>query len=96
MGKTFNLLVQAVLLPGVWDTQCGFKLFRGDLARRLFADLKVQGFGYDVDVLYRARRSGARIAEVPVRWYNSAPTKVSAVRHSIQMFGDIFRVRFAR
>lgn len=96
MGKTFNLLVQAVLLPGLWDTQCGFKLFRGDLARRLFAELKVPGFGYDVDVLYRARRGGARIVEVPVRWYNSAPTKVSAIRHSIQMFADIFRVRFAR
>lgn len=96
MGKTFNLLVQAVLLPGLWDTQCGFKLFRGDLCRRLFAELKTDGFGYDVEVLYRARRQGARIAEVPVRWYNSAPTKVAAFRHSLEMFLDIFRVRRGR
>lgn len=94
MGKTFNLMVQAVLLPGLWDTQCGFKLFRGELGRRLFAELKTNGFGYDVEVLYRARRQGERIDEVAVSWYNSAPTKVAALRHSLEMFTDIFRIRF--
>lgn len=96
MGKTFNLMVQAVLLPGLWDTQCGFKLFRGDLGRRLFADLRTNGFGYDIEILYRARRQGTRIEEVPVSWYNSAPTKVAPLRHSLEMFADIFRVRLRR
>src|SRR5207249_12190246 len=51
MGKGFNLIVQAVLLPGIWDTQCGFKLFRADVAHRVFAGLVTDGFGYDPEVL---------------------------------------------
>lgn len=94
MGKTFNLLVQALLLPGIWDTQCGFKLFRGDVARDVFAALSTDGFGYDPEVLYRARKKGVGIVEVPVVWRNSAPTKVSAIRSSLDMFKHVLRVRF--
>ena len=94
MGKAFNLLVQAVLLPGIWDTQCGFKLFRADIAHDVFAQLSTDGFGYDPEVLYRARRKGVRIAEVPVVWRNSAPTKVSAMSSSFDMFKHVLRVRF--
>lgn len=96
MGKVFNLIVQAVLLPGLWDTQCGFKLFEGDLARELFGRLRIDGFGYDIEVLYLARRGRHRIEEIPVRWINSAPTKVAAVRDSLEMLMDIFRIRFWR
>ena len=94
MGKAFNLLVQAVLLPGIWDTQCGFKLFRADVAHDVFAGLTTDGFGYDPEVLYRAKKRGVRIAEVPVVWRNSAPTKVSPVKSSIDMFKHVVRVRF--
>ena len=96
MGKVFNLIVQAVLLPGIWDTQCGFKLFRGDIARDVFAGLTTDGFGYDPEVLYLAKKKGMRIAEVPVVWRNSAPTKVSAVRSSLDMFRHVLRVRFRK
>jgi dolichyl-phosphate beta-glucosyltransferase len=96
MGKAFNLLVQAVLLPGIWDTQCGFKLFRADVAHDAFAQLTTDGFGYDPEVLYRAKRRGVRIAEVPVVWRNSAPTKVSPITSSIDMFRHVLRIRFAR
>jgi dolichyl-phosphate beta-glucosyltransferase len=96
MGKGFNLAVQALLLPGLWDTQCGFKLFRGDVARELFAGLTTDGFAYDVEVLYRARRHGYRLAEVPVRWINSDTSRVQAFRHSREMFQDIMRIRFGR
>lgn len=96
MGKTFNLIVQAVLLPGLWDTQCGFKLFRGDLARTVFAEMRTDGFGYDPEVLYLAKRRGEKIAEVPVVWRHSAPTKVAAIRHSLDMFRDVVRTRFRR
>ena len=96
MGKVFNLLVQGLgLVPGVWDTQCGFKLFRGDDARALFGALRTDGFAFDVEVLHRARRCGLRIAEVPVRWSHSAPTKVRW-RHPLQMFRDLLRIRIAR
>jgi dolichyl-phosphate beta-glucosyltransferase len=94
MGKVFNLIVQVVLLPGIWDTQCGFKLFRADVAHRVFAELITDGFGFDPEVLYRARKQGVKIAEVPVVWRNSAPTKVSAIRSSLDMLKHVVRVRF--
>jgi dolichyl-phosphate beta-glucosyltransferase len=96
MGKAFNLLVQAVLLPGIWDTQCGFKLFRADVAHEAFSELTTDGFGYDPEVLYRAKKRGVRIAEVPVIWRNSAPTKVSPIKSSLDMFRHVLRIRFRR
>ncbi|MDQ6720294.1 MAG: glycosyltransferase family 2 protein [Candidatus Dormibacteraeota bacterium] len=96
MGKGFNLIVQLVLLPGIWDTQCGFKLFRADVARPVFAALTTDGFGYDPEVLYLAKRRGVRITEVPVVWRHSAPTKVMPVRSSLDMFKHVVRVRFKR
>ena len=94
MGKAFNLLVQAVLLPGIWDTQCGFKLFRADIAHEVFAELTTDGFGYDPEVLYRAKKRGVKITEVPVVWRNSAPTKVSPIKSSFDMFRHVLRIRF--
>jgi dolichyl-phosphate beta-glucosyltransferase len=96
MGKAFNLIVQAVLLPGIWDTQCGFKLFRADVAHRVFAGLVTDGFGYDPEVLYRARRQGTRITEVPVVWRNSAPTTVSPISSSFDMLKHVLRIRFMK
>jgi dolichyl-phosphate beta-glucosyltransferase len=96
MGKVFNLIVQVVLLPGIWDTQCGFKLFRADVARPVFAALTTDGFGYDPEALYLAKRRGERIVEVPVVWRNSAPTKVMPFRSSLDMFKHVVRVRFRR
>jgi len=96
MGKSFNLLVQGLLLPGVWDTQCGFKLFRGDVARDLFGRLRTEGFAYDVEILVLARRSGYKISEVPVRWINSSTSRVQTVRHSRQMLADVLHIRLGR
>ena len=96
MGKGFNLLVQGLLLPGLWDTQCGFKLFRGEIARDLFARLRTDGFAHDVEILYLARRAGYGVSEVPVRWVNSDGSRVQALRHSREMLGDILRIRLAR
>ena len=93
MGKVFNLLVQGLwLVPGIWDTQCGFKLLRGPAARKLFGEMKTDGFAYDVEILHRARRAGLRLAEVPVRWRHSAPTKVNW-RSPVAMFLDLLRIR---
>ena len=96
MGKAFNVIVQVVLLPGIWDTQCGFKLFRADVARPVFAALTTDGFGYDPEVLYLAKRRGVKIVEVPVVWQHSAPTKVMPIRSSFDMFKHVVRVRFKR
>ena len=95
MGKAFNLIVQLVLLPGIWDTQCGFKLFRADVAKDAFGALTTDGFGFDPEVLFRAKKRGVRIAEVPVVWRNSAPTKVSPISSSLDMFKHVVRIRFS-
>ena len=94
MGKTFNLVVQMLLLPGIWDTQCGFKLFRGEVAHELCAGLRTDGFAYDVELLYLARRAGYRICEIPVRWVNSDTTRVSALRDPASMLRDVVNIRF--
>lgn len=97
MGKIFNLIVQLVVLPGFWDTQCGFKLWRGPAAREIFSRMKMRGnVAFDVEVLYRARRSGYRIAEIPVRWQDSIPSRISPLRDSAIALGDILRIRFLR
>jgi dolichyl-phosphate beta-glucosyltransferase len=93
MGRVFNLFVQAVLLPGFHDTQCGFKAFRGEVGRRLFQALESTGFDFDPEVLYRARRQGLVIREIPVHWRNSPDTRVSAISDSARMFSALFRIR---
>jgi dolichyl-phosphate beta-glucosyltransferase len=96
MGKTFNLIVQSLLLPGIWDTQCGFKLFKGEVARELAPSLQIEGFAYDVELLYLANLAGYRICEIPVRWINSDTTRVSALRDSTRMLRDVVKLRLRR
>jgi dolichyl-phosphate beta-glucosyltransferase len=93
MGRVFNLFVQALLLPGLHDTQCGFKAFRGDVGRPLFQAMESKGFDFDPEILYRARRKGLVIREIPVHWRNSPDTRVSAVSDSARMFSALFRIR---
>lgn len=93
MGKTFNLIVRLVLMGGIKDTQCGFKLFRGDVARRLFRESRINGFAFDAEVLFIAGKSGYRIKELPVRWINSPHSKVRVFRDSAMMFLEILKVR---
>jgi dolichyl-phosphate beta-glucosyltransferase len=93
MGRVFNLFVQALLLPGLHDTQCGFKAFRGAVGRSLFEATESTGFDFDPEVLYRARRRGLVIREIAVHWRNSPDTRVSAVSDSARMFGALFRIR---
>ena len=92
MGRVFNRIVQLLLLPGLHDTQCGFKLYQGRVARQLFGCGRVDGFAFDVEILCIARRLHYRIAEVPVRWANSAASRVSPLRHSLQMLRDVLRL----
>jgi dolichyl-phosphate beta-glucosyltransferase len=77
MGRAFNALVQRLLLPGLHDTQCGFKLFSAAAAEAAFSAARLDGFSFDVEALFLARRRGLRVAEVPVVWRNDAATRVS-------------------
>jgi dolichyl-phosphate beta-glucosyltransferase len=93
MGKAFNRVVQALVLPGIRDTQCGFKLFRGEVARELFGQLRTAGFAFDVEVLRRALVAGYQVREVPVRWVSSGASQVSPLRDSARMLRDVVRIR---
>jgi dolichyl-phosphate beta-glucosyltransferase len=94
LGKTGNLLVRTFAVPGILDTQCGFKLFRGDVARKLFRQAKIDGFAFDMEILFLARREGFAIAEVPVLWFNSPESKVSVLRHALPTLWDLLRLRW--
>lgn len=93
MGKIFNILVRILVLRGLKDTQCGFKLFRGDTARKLFKKSHINGFSFDVEILFLAEKEGYRIKEVPVRWLNSPNSKVKIIHDSMNMFLELFRIR---
>lgn len=94
MGKVFNLLVQVLALPGIHDSQCGFKLFRHVEAQRLFAAQRLPGFSFDVEILFLARKFGFRVAEVPVSWYDSPSSRVDPLLDSARMLRDLFRIRW--
>jgi dolichyl-phosphate beta-glucosyltransferase len=92
MGRLFNRLVRVLLLPGLHDTQCGFKLFSARAAEAAFADAALDGFSFDVEALYLARQRGLRIAEVPVTWRNDAATRVG-LGGGAAAFVDLLRIR---
>jgi dolichyl-phosphate beta-glucosyltransferase len=92
MGKLFNQLVRLVAVPGIRDTQCGFKLFTREAAREIFSRAKVDRFAYDVEALLLARQLGYAIAEVPVLWFNSADSRVTLFGGA-QAYWDVLRIR---
>jgi dolichyl-phosphate beta-glucosyltransferase len=93
MGKIFNQIVRVLVIDGISDTQCGFKLFAGNVARELFGRATVDRFAYDVEILALAVRKGYRIEEVPIRWVNSPESKVNPVKDSFRMLADILKIR---
>lgn len=94
MGRVFNLLVRIFLLPDIYDTQCGFKLFRGEVAKDIFKRQRLKGFSFDFEILYIARKLGYKIKEVPVRWRHSPGSKVRVLKNGISSFIDIFKTRW--
>ena len=93
MGKFFNKLVKVLVIEDFKDTQCGFKVFRGDIARSLFKEAQIDRFAYDVEILAIGKKKGCKIVESPVRWINSPESKVNPVKDSLQMFGDLLKIR---
>ncbi len=93
MGRVFNALVRLAAVPGLHDTQCGFKAFTAAAAERLFLRSTIDGFGFDVEILYLARKYRLRLAEVPIVWYYQASSRVSPLRDTIRMVRDVLRVR---
>ena len=92
-GKGLNLVIRLLAVPGIHDTQCGFKLFRGDVAREIFAKCFLNGWSFDIEVLYLARRLGYSIAEIPVRWAHSEGSKLHPLTAGIRVIKDLIRLR---
>lgn len=93
-GKAFGAFTRLVLLPGIADSQCGFKFFRREVAQDLFPRQRLSGWAFDAELLYLARRLGYQVAQIPVKWINDPNTKVSMLRAGPRMLLDVLRVRF--
>jgi len=94
MGKFFNKIVGLVAVKGIKDTQCGFKLFTREAADKIFKLQKLDGFSFDVELLYLAKKLGFKIKEVPIVWINDEDTRVSTIKDSAKMFFDLFKIRW--
>ena len=93
MGKMFNLLVQALIVRGIIDTQCGFKLMKTEAGREIAGYLRINRFSFDVEMILVAKRLGYRCVDVPVKWINSPASRVHAVKDSLNMLLDLFRIK---
>jgi dolichyl-phosphate beta-glucosyltransferase len=93
-GIVFNTVVRFCLRLPFVDTQCGFKAFKREPCKIIFEQQRIERFGFDPELLYLARHHGLHATEIPVRWAHSPGTKVSMLRDSLQMFGDVFIIRW--
>lgn len=93
MGRVFNILVRLFTMQGIADTQCGFKAFKMASTRFFFERQRIFDFGFDVELLYLARKKGLKIAEVPVVWDNDPTSTVHPIKDAISMFADLIKIR---
>lgn len=93
-GRLINLAVRLLILPGLNDTQCGFKCFRAEVAEAIFLYQSLPGWSFDIEILFIARKWGFRIREVPIQWYFDPETKLRAVNDAVGMLRDIFLIHW--
>jgi dolichyl-phosphate beta-glucosyltransferase len=93
MGRVFNLLVRTLAVPGVQDTQCGFKCFTREAALLVFPLQRIDGWGFDVEVLHIAGRHDLRMVEVPVHWYYGHNSRIRPIQNTISMVAELLRIR---
>jgi dolichyl-phosphate beta-glucosyltransferase len=93
LGRSFNLVVQMLAVPGIQDTQCGFKIFSARASREVFQLCKLDRYAFDAESLYVAMRLGYRIAETPIRWSHKDGSKVSLLKDGTKMVYDLLRIR---
>ncbi len=93
LGRGFNKAVRLLAVPGISDTQCGFKIFTAQAAAEVFSRCRLDGFAFDSEALFVAQRLGFRVAEVPIRWSHKAGSKVSMVRDGTRMLLDLAAIR---
>lgn len=92
-GRLFNLGVQTLVLPGIEDSQCGFKMFTAGAVRSIFPKVSVDGWAFDVEVLAIARAQGLRVLELPIEWHYRAESRLNMLRDGWQMLRELIRIR---
>jgi len=93
VGRVYNFLIRLLALPGLHDTQCGFKCFRDVVAERLFPLQTLTGWAFDVEVLFIGRLHGYRITEIPIHWYFNNESKVRVLHDAVRMGRDLLKIR---
>jgi dolichyl-phosphate beta-glucosyltransferase len=92
-GRVINIMIRLLAMPGLHDTQCGFKCFSAKAAKDLFPRQTLKGWAFDVEVLFVARMRGYTIREIPIPWYYYAQSKVKPIPDALRMFSDLIRIR---
>lgn len=93
MGRVYNFIVRVMAIPRIQDTQCGFKSFRREVAHTIFPLQTIDGWGFDVEMLFAALQHGYRLVEVPITWYYMPQSRVNPLRDSVNMFLEVLKVR---
>ena len=93
MGRTFHFFVRLLLFQGFLDTQCGFKMFKKETVEPIFSKLRIEDFGFDLEVLYLARLMDFKIKEVPINWVHVPESKVNFFKDPLKMFVNILQIR---
>ena len=93
MGRVFNHVVQKLIMPGIEDTQCGFKMFTREAAAQVFPYQTIDGWGFDPEILYISRIRGLKLVEVPINWYYMAESRINPVFDTISMVREVLRIR---
>jgi len=93
MGRIFNLIVKLIAVPGFQDTQCGFKCFRRQAALDVLSRQSINGWAFDVELLFIAQKRNYRIVEVPINWYYRANSRISPLKDAFEMVREVVRIR---
>ena len=93
VGRLFNYAIRWLVLPGIADTQCGFKMFTAKSVQDVFPHVTLDGWAFDVEVLSIAKTLGLRIVEVPIEWHYRAESRLSLMRDGARMLNDLFKIR---
>ncbi|MEI8143384.1 MAG: dolichyl-phosphate beta-glucosyltransferase [Candidatus Berkelbacteria bacterium] len=92
-GRIINFIIQTLAVPGIQDTQCGFKMFQNKAAKEIFGKQTINGWSFDVEILAIARKTGYKIKEVGITWYDNPSSALSPIKDGLKMIADAWQVR---
>jgi hypothetical protein len=93
IGRVFNLIIKLTILPEFEDTQCGFKMFTGEAANELFSIQRLNGIGFDIELIFLAKKKGYKIQEIPITWYFDPDSRMKLFQDSVRALIEIWEIR---